>query len=235
MQKNYLGILVLVLILIGGIVLFSGQKIDLPNGNSPIDKNQVFCPQDARGCPDGSFVGRVPPNCEFAKCPEDTIKPNADCDGKLTPQLTEGPYYKTGSPQRSSLIEEGVAGEKITVTGFVFNQNCEPIANVFLDFWQTDGTGVYDNTGYKLRGHQFTNSEGKYILETVVPAQYSGRTPHIHVKVRASENSPVLTSQLFLPGESGNEADSIFNQKLIMDVEEAEDRKIGVFNFVISD
>jgi hypothetical protein len=27
------------------------------------------CTLDVRGCPDGSFVGRVPPSCEFAPCP----------------------------------------------------------------------------------------------------------------------------------------------------------------------
>jgi hypothetical protein len=29
----------------------------------------VACTQDAKQCPDGSFVGRVPPTCEFAPCP----------------------------------------------------------------------------------------------------------------------------------------------------------------------
>lgn len=27
------------------------------------------CTMDARQCPDGSFVGRVPPSCNFAPCP----------------------------------------------------------------------------------------------------------------------------------------------------------------------
>ena len=31
----------------------------------------VFCPADVQACPDGSFVGRVPPSCEFAPCPGD--------------------------------------------------------------------------------------------------------------------------------------------------------------------
>jgi hypothetical protein len=29
----------------------------------------VFCTQDAKQCPNGSYVGRVPPNCAFAPCP----------------------------------------------------------------------------------------------------------------------------------------------------------------------
>lgn len=29
----------------------------------------IYCTQDAKLCPDGSYVGRVPPNCEFETCP----------------------------------------------------------------------------------------------------------------------------------------------------------------------
>lgn len=33
------------------------------------DEPMVACTMDARECPDGSYVGRVGPNCEFAPCP----------------------------------------------------------------------------------------------------------------------------------------------------------------------
>lgn len=33
------------------------------------DDNAVFCAQDAKQCPDGSFVSRVAPSCAFAACP----------------------------------------------------------------------------------------------------------------------------------------------------------------------
>jgi hypothetical protein len=29
----------------------------------------VACTLDAKMCPDGSYVGRIPPSCEFAACP----------------------------------------------------------------------------------------------------------------------------------------------------------------------
>ena len=35
-----------------------------------IDGNRVACTMEAKLCPDGSAVGRVGPNCEFATCPE---------------------------------------------------------------------------------------------------------------------------------------------------------------------
>lgn len=35
------------------------------------DENPVACTMEARLCPDGSAVGRVGPNCEFAPCPSE--------------------------------------------------------------------------------------------------------------------------------------------------------------------
>lgn len=156
----------------------------------------------------------------------------SDCTGELTPSQTEGPYYKTGSPKRNS-IAEGIAGEKLIVTGSVFNSNCQPVANAWLDFWQTDSTGAYDNQGYLLRGHQFTDKNGVYRLETIVPAAYEARPPHIHVKVR-NGNGPILTSQLYFPNERQNGIDSIFNAALVMKITEKNGDTFGVFNFVVS-
>ncbi len=39
------------------------------NPNTPIDGG-VACTEEAKICPDGSGVGRVPPNCEFPDCPD---------------------------------------------------------------------------------------------------------------------------------------------------------------------
>ena len=38
--------------------------------SSKVNKNeQVFCTMEAKLCPDGSYVGREGPKCEFAECP----------------------------------------------------------------------------------------------------------------------------------------------------------------------
>ena len=34
---------------------------------------QIACTQEARQCPDGSYVGRIGPDCEFAECPASPI------------------------------------------------------------------------------------------------------------------------------------------------------------------
>lgn len=155
------------------------------------------------------------------------------CSGKLTPALTEGPYYKSGSPQRTNIRKDAV-GEDLVLTGYVYDKTCRPISGAWLDFWQAGGNGVYDNAGYKLRGHQFTDKDGKYVLETVIPAKYSGRTPHIHVKVMADDKSPILTTQLFFPGESQNERDSIFNKDLIVKMLDQDDIKQAFSDFILN-
>lgn len=162
------------------------------------------------------------------------LAPTPSCGGEeaITPPLTEGPFYTPDSPERNSLLEPGVTGTRITVSGQVLSTDCQPIAGALVNFWQADDRGAYDNAGYKLRGHQFTDEAGRYALETVVPGLYPGRTRHFHVKVQAP-GRPVLTTQLFFPGEPQNTTDSIFRSQLVMAVEEAGEGKAAAFTFVL--
>lgn len=48
-----------------------------PANNQPATREQVFCPQDVRQCPDGSWVGRDPDNnCRFRPCPDGKLPGN---------------------------------------------------------------------------------------------------------------------------------------------------------------
>ena len=49
-----------------------------------------------------------------------------------------------------------MVGARVIVTGYVYNTNCQPVANAWLDFWEANYYGQYDNTGYTLRGHEYT-------------------------------------------------------------------------------
>jgi protocatechuate 3,4-dioxygenase beta subunit len=150
----------------------------------------------------------------------------------VTPAQTEGPYYTPNSPERTSLIEPGISGTKLIVTGYVFTTDCQSIAKAWLDFWQADDQGVYDNTGFRLRGHLFTDDQGRYQVETIFPGEYPGRTQHIHVKVRVA-NGTILTTQIYFPGEPGNARDAIFDPALLANVQDTADGKVATFNFVV--
>jgi protocatechuate 3,4-dioxygenase beta subunit len=125
---------------------------------------------------------------------------SALCDGVLTSPDQEGPFYTAGSPKRASLIEKGMPGAPIVITGRVYDQDCNPIANSKVDFWQADASGIYDNAGYTLRGHVVTEDDGGYAMETIAPGPYTGRPPHIHVKVFAADGRELLTTQIYFPG-----------------------------------
>src|SRR5512145_1119791 len=165
-----------------------------------------------------------------------TLNPTPACDDgddDPTPAQTEGPYFTSNSPLRSSLVEAGTSGTLLTVRGRVLSATCQPIARAKLDFWQADNAGAYDNVGYRLRGHQFTDAEGRFSLQTIVPGLYPGRTRHIHVKVQPASGR-ILTTQLYFPGEARNVSDGIFNTELLMAIQDVANGKTATFDFVVT-
>ena len=132
----------------------------------------------------------------FAQAP---LSPTPAChDGDdVTIAQTAGPFFKPSSPERVDLLETGMAGQKIELVGLVLSRGCKPLAGVLIDFWQADDKGRYDNSGFRLRGHQFTDADGRYRLKTVVPGNYDGRTRHIHVKVQARGGQRADDAALF--------------------------------------
>jgi len=164
-----------------------------------------------------------------------TSTPTPTCTGDLTPSQVAGPYYKTGSPMRTSIADPSHTGNKLLLSGYVYNTNCQPIANAQLDFWQADASGEYDNLGYKLRGHQFTDDSGRWQLDTIIPANYAARPPHLHVKVKAP-NKPALTTQLYFPNQPQNQTDIIFNPAQIIAIESIDidtNNTQAIFNFIL--
>jgi len=68
-HKQYIIAIAMIIILAIGIILFSQKRTNRPNSYLPEnDEELIFCTADAMQCPDGSYVGRTGPNCEF-ECP----------------------------------------------------------------------------------------------------------------------------------------------------------------------
>ncbi|MEK6822201.1 MAG: hypothetical protein AABY13_00100 [Nanoarchaeota archaeon] len=61
-----------VAILICALVLAScAPAPQTPPERPPLAPEPVACTQEAKQCPDGSYVSRVAPTCEFAPCPDE--------------------------------------------------------------------------------------------------------------------------------------------------------------------
>ncbi|MGV3639043.1 MAG: intradiol ring-cleavage dioxygenase [Adhaeribacter sp.] len=170
----------------------------------------------------------------YAKTRPATLQATPACDDhdEPTPRQTEGPYFKPSSPERSSLLQAGLNGTPLILTGQVLNTNCQPVAKALLDWWHCDQEGHYDNEGFIFRGHQYSDKNGNFQLETIVPGLYPGRTRHIHVKVQAP-GKPVLTTQLYFPDEQQNQGDGIFNKVLVMKTKKSGGKVAGGFTFVL--
>jgi protocatechuate 3,4-dioxygenase beta subunit len=86
-----------------------------------------------------------------------------------------------------------------------------------VEIWQCDEAGHYHHPGDRGRadpafqgfGRVTVGADGRYRFRTIRPAPYTGRTPHIHVKVKLDRRE-LLTTQLYVQGEPRNERDGLW-------------------------
>lgn len=136
-----------------------------------------------------------------------------------TPSQTAGPFFLDEDLNRRDIridSKTGVVSEglplkiAIQIAGLIGN-DCEVINAAKVDIWHCNVSGAYsgvrdfndsfDTTGQNfLRGYQMTSSQGIVNFETIIPGWYSGRSVHIHFKVRPLEGffaGQDFTSQLY--------------------------------------
>ena len=182
------------------------------------------------------LAGAVAPALWTAPCAQAELLPQTpSCGAGDAPTIaqTEGPFYKPRTPQKRDFRPDA-PGEAMTLIGFVTDRRCQPVAGAIVDLWHADAKGAYDNSGFKLRGYQTTDAQGRYVFETIAPGLYPGRTRHFHVKI-APPGQRVLTTQLYFPDDAAsNSADGIFDKRLLMHVEAAADGRIGRYDFVVN-
>jgi protocatechuate 3,4-dioxygenase beta subunit len=154
------------------------------------------------------------------------------CDDHPTLRQMDGPFYKPRSPEHADLIEPDARARPVELVGAVLTRTCKPVARALVDIWHADENGDYDETGFRYRGHVFTDANGLYRFRTIVPALYPGRTRHYHVKVFVPSR-PVLTTQLYFPDEPMNRRDGLFRRELLMRMAAAQDGLAARFDFVL--
>jgi protocatechuate 3,4-dioxygenase, beta subunit len=142
-----------------------------------------------------------------------------------TPAQTEGPFYPVSLPKDSDfdLLRNGAMsytkGQPAWVDGSVTDLQGKPIAGAQVEIWQCDETGHYHHPGdggradpaFQGFGRVTVGADGQYRFRTIRPAPYSGRTPHIHVKVKLGTRE-LLTTQLYVAGDPHNERDGLWRR-----------------------
>jgi protocatechuate 3,4-dioxygenase beta subunit len=143
-----------------------------------------------------------------------------------TPRMTEGPFYPDRLPLDTDndllIVNDSITpavGEVTHLTGRILTPGGSPIRDAVVEIWQVDNKGVYLHTadsGRRPRDTNFqgfgrcaTGSKGEYYFRTIKPVPYTGRTPHIHVKVKRGGRE-LLTTQIFVNGHPQNATDGVF-------------------------
>ena len=142
-----------------------------------------------------------------------------------TPHQTEGPYYPVDFPADSDadLLRNGMLrytqGEAVWVEGRVTDTQGVPLAGGTVEIWQCDAKGHYHHPGdggkaaqaFQGFGRVVLGRDGQYRFRTIRPAPYTGRTPHIHFKVRLPGRE-LLTTQMYVAGDAGNARDYLWSR-----------------------
>src|SRR5687768_10027053 len=142
---------------------------------------------------------------------------------RRTPSQTEGPFYPVRLPDDSDadLLRNGAReykrGDAAAVSGQVLDLAGKPVAGAQVEIWQCDEAGHYHHPGdggradpsFQGFGRVTVGADGRYRFRTIRPVAYSGRTPHIHVKVKLASRE-LLTTQLYVAGDPHNERDFLW-------------------------
>jgi protocatechuate 3,4-dioxygenase beta subunit len=144
---------------------------------------------------------------------------------RRTPAQTEGPFYPVAFPKDSDhdLLRNGAAryarGQATWVDGQVLDLRGQPVSGAVVEIWQCDEAGHYHHPGdggradpaFQGFGRVTVGTDGRYRFRTIRPVAYSGRTPHIHVKVKQGRRE-LLTTQLYVEGDPHNERDGLWRR-----------------------
>lgn len=145
-----------------------------------------------------------------------------------TPPQTEGPYYPVQLPlDRDNdllIVNDNITpavGDIVEISGRVLTPSGNPVRNATVEIWQADNTGAYlhpNSMGYRTRDLNFqgygqfeTASDGEYRFRTIKPGLYTGRTRHIHFKIRSAGRQD-LTTQCYFQGEPQNASDNVLRR-----------------------
>lgn len=135
----------------------------------------------------------------------------------VRPSQTEGPFFVDERLERSDIRTDPTTNVakpglplRLAMTVYRVDGNmCTPLTGAFVDVWHCDALGLYsdvrdrsfDTRGQMfLRGYQITDQNGQVEFITIYPGWYTGRTVHIHFKVRlftGTQRTFEFTSQLY--------------------------------------
>lgn len=117
-----------------------------------------------------------------------------------------GPFYLAGSPVTTLVASLTEPGTRLFISGTVLSSDCvTPVPGAMIEVWQANDAAQYDTSAaFNLRGTLFSDANGQYAFETIMPGAYLNgtqyRPKHIHFKI-TKPGFPDLITQLYFEGD----------------------------------
>jgi protocatechuate 3,4-dioxygenase alpha subunit len=139
---------------------------------------------------------------------------------------TIGPYLHIGMTWLvdPAMAPEGVAGERVTVSGRVTDADGKPVNDAMLEIWQANAHGKYahpDDTrdlpaeaGFTGFGRVVTDDDGRFAFHTIKPGQVPGpdgrlQAPHLNLTIFMRGLLRHLITRVYFPDEPANADDVV--------------------------
>jgi protocatechuate 3,4-dioxygenase alpha subunit len=129
-----------------------------------------------------------------------------------TASQTIGPYWHILEDKSwADLTRFGAQGEKIVLTGTVYDGDGAPCADACVEIWQADPPASDSFPGF---GRSNTDASGTYRLVTIRPGPVPGRgnaqqAPHIAICLLSRGLMQGLVTRAYFKGEALNETDPL--------------------------
>ena len=147
---------------------------------------------------------------------------------QATTSQTVGPFFHIGCHwlHQEQLAAAGIAGERVTIQGRVFDGDGVPVPDAFLEIWQANRHGKYAHPedtqdkplepGFTGFGRVPVDAKGTFRFVTIKPGPVPGpdnneQAPHLVISIFMRGLLKRLTTRMYFPNEALNASDPILN------------------------
>jgi protocatechuate 3,4-dioxygenase alpha subunit len=143
---------------------------------------------------------------------------------KQSASQTVGPFFRIGliyGQAQNELVQERTEGERVTLTGIVYDGDGEPITDAVIEIWQPDANGIFNHPRdplckqadphFRGFGRAETRNGGRYEFRTIKPGGRDGSAPYINVHIFARGMLVHALTRVYFSEEPANEVDPALN------------------------